>query len=220
MGCGGSSQSQAASAPPSVAAPQTKVDNAAVTPVKKTESSGEFNFKPVHSAVRWNKPIAEIEPLFNDPQAVNCVDSNNGNSPIHIASQNGHNDLVRFLIGKGADVNAKNLKGNTAIHMAIGYDYYDAAMMLIQAGADENLLNDLNVPANRGLEGDKCMGVAALVCATTAADVINAFQLCEANTAIVDKVSFASAGLKAKKLLGPMWSADMQIKFKEITQKL
>ena len=58
------------------------------------------------------------------------------------------------------------------------------------------------------------------MCATTAADVNNAFKLCEANTEIVDKVSFASAGLKAKKLLGPMWSADMQTKFKEITQKL
>ena len=40
------------------------------------ETEEEYNFKPVHSAVRWNKPIEEIEALLNaSPKAVDCIDT-------------------------------------------------------------------------------------------------------------------------------------------------
>ena len=43
---------------------------------KESVEEEEYNFKPVHSAVRWKKPLEEIEALLNSsPKAVNCVDT-------------------------------------------------------------------------------------------------------------------------------------------------
>ncbi len=180
----------------------------------------EVKFKPIHSAVRWNKPVEEVEILLSSPAAVNCPDTSNGNCPIHIAAQNGHDEMIKLLIAKGADLNMKNGKGNTGIHMAIGYDYFNVAKLLIAAGADENLQNDLGFPSYLGLEGDKAMGIAALVCAQTAADVDEAFKLCEERLERLNRINFVTAGLKAKKNIGELWTAEHQIQFKSITSRL
>mmetsp|Transcript_9826 Transcript_9826/g.13492 ORF Transcript_9826/g.13492 Transcript_9826/m.13492 type:complete len:105 (+) Transcript_9826:242-556(+) len=104
--------------------------------------------------------------------------------------------------------------------MAIGYDYYDAAKLIIEAGGDISIKNLADFAAERGLEGDKSLGVAALVSAKTAEDVGVAFTLCEQKLDYVDKASFVAAGMKAKKLLQGSWSDALQDKFKEITAKL
>ena len=198
---------------------QTNINSDEGTP-KVTEDAEEINFKTIHSAFRWNKPIEEIEILLTSAQAVNIVDPNNGNAPIHIAAQNGHNDLVKLLIRKKADLNAKNAKGNTGLHMAIGYDYYETAMLLISNGADPEMLNEGGFPAKFGLEGNKALGIAALVAAKNATDVLQAFELCEQVISNLDRVNFAQAGLKAKKTLGGAWTADLQEQFKAITSRL
>jgi hypothetical protein len=192
------------------------------TPVTEpiTEVNKEISFKPIHSAIRWNKPVLFIEALLTSSAAVNCPDNSNGNCPVHIAAQNGHIDIIRLLILKKADLNVKNVKGNTGIHMAVGYDYFEVAKMLIAAGGDENMLNDLGIPAHLGLEGDKAMGIAALVSAETAEDVEEAFSLCEAKLTNLNKINFVSAGLKAKKGLGVFWTSEHQNTFKSITSRL
>lgn len=180
----------------------------------------EVNFKPIHSAVRWNKSTEEVEALLNCKEAVEAVDPTNGNRPIHIAAQNGHNDLVKLLIKKKVEIDAQNMKGNTALHMAVGYDYFDTSMLLINAGANAEMVNELNIACKYGLEGDKSLGVAQLVSSSTHADVVSAFAKVEADLEKQNKVSFAQAGLKAKKALGEAWTPDLQDKFKEITGKL
>lgn len=45
---------------------------------------------------------------------VNYQDEN-GNTPLHLATTNGHKKLVEELINHGANVNAKNLDGETAL---------------------------------------------------------------------------------------------------------
>jgi len=221
MGCG-KSIPESSDKPDTI---QKSEQTAAIVPtsvhvVTSVADNKEVNFKPIHSAIRWNKPINEIEVLLTSPAAVNCADSNNGNCPVHIAAQNGHNDIIKLLIEKNADLNVKNAKGNTGIHMAVGYDYYDAASMLIKAGADENLTNDLGFPSHLGLEGDKAMGIAALICAQSASDVDNAFVMCEAKIECLNKINFVSAGLKAKKNLGGFWTTEHQEIFKKITSRL
>lgn len=229
MGCGKSvpavSEKPEDPTPSSVQKPTESLDPA-ITPPSPTvaeinaDNTKEVNFKPIHSAIRWNKPISEIEQLLSSSAAVNCVDASNGNRPIHIAAQNGHEDIIKLLIAKDVELNAKNAKGNTGIHMAVGYDYYTVAKLLIAAGADETLTNDLDIPSNLGLEGDKAMGIAALVCAESSDDVDEALNLCEDKIEKLNKINFVSAGLKAKKVLGTAWTPEHQAKFKGITVRL
>ena len=179
-----------------------------------------LNFKPIHSAIRWNKPLDEIDRLLDSPEAVNSVDTANGNRPIHIAAQNGHFATVQLLIKKGADLNVQNQKGNTPIHMAIGYDYYDCAMLLIEAKGDPLMKNEAGHAGQNGIDGDKTLGLAALISARNGEDVMNAFNLCEERIGEVVKASFVAAGLKTKKTLGPEWGTAHQDRFKSIIAKL
>lgn len=195
-------------------------------PEEKKNESGEFPedaWKQVHSAVRWNKPIEEIDALLSShPDAVNCRDPQNGNRPIHIAAQNDHSEILKLIVKKQADLNAKNGKGNTGIHMSIGYNYYESAKMLTDAGADPFILNDAGFPGSRGLDGDKTIGIAALASATTAAQVEAAFVFCDSEIEDLKNVKhhFVQAGLAAKKALGENWSAEMQARFKAIMVQL
>jgi hypothetical protein len=231
-GCG--SKNNAAASKPTDVSPTKPTDNAApangnsgnaakpgeVTASGKPVGPGD-EWKKVHSAVRWNKP--EAADLLNNPSAVNSVDPVTKNQPIHIAAQNGHFDLVKLLLERGADPNSKNGKDNTPLHMAIGYDYYECAQLLIKHGADIAICNGAGVPGDRGLEGDKCFGIAAFVSAEKSKvpeDVLEALKLCLRDVAFLDKASFAQVGMKAKKSLGENWTAEMNDQFKNIMMQL
>ena len=194
--------------------------NSATEEARVEAPVAELNWKAVHSAIRWNKPIVEISALMNSAEAVNCADEQNGNRPIHIAAQNGHFPIVKLLVEKKVELDAKNGKGNTGIHMAVGYDYFDCAKLLVEAGADPMALNDEGYPGNRGLEGNKTYGIAALMSATSPEEVMVGFALCEDQIEDLKaaKANFVSAGLKAKSTIGKeLWTSDMQDKLKAIT---
>lgn len=201
MGCGQSS--------PAV---QSVVVN---EPSVAAEVDGPIDFRPCHSAVRWNK-LGDLQNILKNSKALNAQDTGNGNYPIHIAAQNGHIDIVNLLIKHKCEINAKNGKGNTALHMAIGYDYYDCATAIIRAGGDLAMVNDAQVPASRGLEGDKTLSLIEFMAAKTAKEAVEALKNCEADAAILNKVAFVSTGLKLKKSLENGWSDAMQTQFKRI----
>ena len=55
---------------------------------------------------------------------------------------NGHYDLAKKLIRKGANVNLRDNKGETALMFAVRYEKTEEIMeSLIEAGADVNLKN-------------------------------------------------------------------------------
>lgn len=75
--------------------------------------------KKFHSMCRWNKPAEEIAAFISEnPGCQNSVDAANGNYPLHIASQNGHVDLVKQLLSIGVIVDAQNGTGTTALHVS------------------------------------------------------------------------------------------------------
>eukprot|EP01031_Cornospumella_fuschlensis_P027999 gene27999-33812_t len=220
MGCGPSTNAQTNPSAHGAKPADNKAGTQLSEPKIIITEPKEFNFKPVHSAVRWNKSTQDVEVLLTSQEAIDCVDTNNGNRPIHIAAQNGHDNLVELLIRKKCEVNATNMKGNTALHMAIGYDYYDTAQMLIKAGGDLEAVNEMGVPAKFGLEGDKALGIARLATAASVEDVAEGFDLCEQVVEKLNRVSFAQAGLKAKKALAADWTPELQNRFKSITARI
>eukprot|EP01047_Picozoa_sp_COSAG01_P006318 COSAG01_NODE_228_length_21104_cov_210.303832_24_plen_89_part_00 len=72
-------------------------------------------------------------------RAVAGQDASTGNYPIHIACQNGHQEVAKLLIAKGADVNMQNNNGLVALHMSVEYDYYWTSKLLVANGADPTI---------------------------------------------------------------------------------
>lgn len=92
----------------------------------------------------------DISPLLRkleaNPEAKNLVQFLNtehakkgeSDTPLQWASEMGHKDVVKYLIARGADVNAMNSWGNTALHWAAIHDRKDMVECLIAGGADVN----------------------------------------------------------------------------------
>jgi hypothetical protein len=182
----------------------------------------DSDWKAVHSAARWNK-IDDLKQYLQDPRAADCIDTKNGNTPSHIAAQNGHLDGLQLLLTYKANVNAQNKKGNTPLHMALSYDYYDCVKLLLANGAKEDIMNVAGFPANRGLDGDKCIALVAFASTEKSKDktqVLAALELCASSVSSLTKVGFAGVGLKVKKALGEQWTDDVQEKFKAIVDQL
>jgi len=59
-------------------------------------------------------------------------------TPLHVAIKSGHTEIARFLVGKGADVNAVGHLDYTSLHYAAWYKHKDIAEFLIKNGADVN----------------------------------------------------------------------------------
>ena len=92
------------------------------------------------SLVRHNKVKEFEEALVRLEIPVDSRDRY-GNTPLTIASQNGHKRLVKLALANGADPNASNHQGNTALHFANQYGYTTVANYLISKGADDTLMN-------------------------------------------------------------------------------
>lgn len=208
MGCGRSSEA--------------KVADSVSPPRKRGKSADDEDYKQVHSACRWNtQSIDEIKKLLRDPKRVNCIDPGNGNTPLHIASQNGHSEIVKLLLSLKASIDSQNASGNTPLHMSIEYDYYETSKLLVEAGANLDANNLKDCPAKRGIEGSKHWLFMPLLNAKDAADVTNVLKVCELNISELEKSAFAGMGLRTKKALGPgIWTDEVQEVFKSILRQI
>lgn len=64
-------------------------------------------------------------------------------TPLIASAENGHLEVVKFLIEKGANVNATaQYRKDTALHVAAQNGFADVCTYLIQKGADKNAVND------------------------------------------------------------------------------
>ena len=75
------------------------------------------------------------------------------NTPLHSAMTDGYSDtdysanpeVVRLLLGSGADVDAKNDTGSTPLHSAAGHRQPATAQLLLAHGADATSRNDFGI---------------------------------------------------------------------------
>jgi hypothetical protein len=68
---------------------------------------------------------------------VNVKSTTNGATALHMASMEGHTEVVKLLLEKGADVNAKRNDGVTALYLAEQEGHTDTMQALLDNGAEE-----------------------------------------------------------------------------------
>ena len=64
-----------------------------------------------------------------------------GNTFLNLAVQCDCEDIVNYLISKGANVNTQNKKLNSPLHYALSYQNFTICDMLLRSGADETMKN-------------------------------------------------------------------------------
>ena len=65
-----------------------------------------------------------------------------GWTPLIYAATGGHDEIVRWLLAEGADVNAASPNGTTALMMAVRENRYSTSILLIARGANVNHRNE------------------------------------------------------------------------------
>lgn len=76
---------------------------------------------------------------------VNATDSEKGITPLHIATNKGHEDIVEALVNAGADINKRSFEANiSALMLATMHQDYAIAEYLVDHGADPNIASSVN----------------------------------------------------------------------------
>lgn len=93
------------------------------------------NAGPAHDAARAGD-LARLKALVAaNPGLVSERDAR-GRSPLHLASVGGHRDVIEFLVGSGANLDAADELGLTPLHLAAAEGKADAVDLLLMKGAD------------------------------------------------------------------------------------
>ena len=79
----------------------------------------------------------EVKTLLAKRAFVNAKDEYSGRTPLIMATVNGHIEIVRTLLDRGADVSVKDADGWTAVMFAQEYRHAEIEKLLREAGAEE-----------------------------------------------------------------------------------
>ena len=77
-----------------------------------------------------------VEVLTIGPQNVNSRNFDNELTPLHLASQQGHLDIARFLVEHRANLAAQDQFGSTPLHLASQSGHLDLTRFLVEHGAN------------------------------------------------------------------------------------
>ncbi|CAI2731420.1 unnamed protein product [Schistosoma spindalis] len=83
--------------------------------------------------------IQKVLILINEHNADVHACNANGLNALHLASKEGHAEVVRELIERGAKPNTATKKGNTALHIASLAGQFEVVKLLLEAGAEVNI---------------------------------------------------------------------------------
>ncbi len=92
----------------------------------------------IHDAATKGDLPAVKAAIAADPTVVDAEKPPNKKTALHYAAQNGHADVVAFLLDKGADVNRPNIAGETPLHYAVGLPDPAVVSLLLARGANPN----------------------------------------------------------------------------------
>lgn len=92
--------------------------------------------------------------LLDEGASLDAPDPVFGVTPLSYATLFGHAEIVRLLLGRGADARADNRDGGTALHTAAFLGRSEIARMLLDAGADPTVKNERGETARQAAMTD------------------------------------------------------------------
>jgi len=111
----------------------------------------ENNFTPMLLAAEsGNKNIVEYyiktenKDVWNRASKSNDI-FNQGLTPLHVASRNGRDNIVKILLEQVTEKRPKNAVGRTPLHYSAWKGHVDTTKMLIEAINDNTLINEVNM---------------------------------------------------------------------------
>ena len=96
----------------------------------------------IHDACKAGD-LSKVKALLEQDPSLLQSKTEEGKSPLHMATGWGKCDIVEYLISVGADINARNNNGGTPIHVAASQNQPDCARILISHGANVNDIRTL-----------------------------------------------------------------------------
>jgi len=82
-----------------------------------------------------------VKLLLNNNADVNASRSDNGATPLYVAAQNGHTEVVKLLQDNNADVNASRTNdGSTPLYVVAQNGHTEVVKLLLDNNADINAM--------------------------------------------------------------------------------
>jgi len=133
------------------------------TPIVDQEMTDLHYFSRDGSIENVLSMLAEDNEEMNAKSFLDLPSKNYGWTPLHLASLNGHLEVVKALLDKGANPSVMNKSGSMPLHDAIAKGHLEVVQYLLEKGAakDVNTLHNFKTPLH--LAGDNIEIVQALI---------------------------------------------------------
>lgn len=86
--------------------------------------------------------VEKLEKLIDENPSLIGKKDEDGDTPLHLAAEEGQVKIAKLLISKGAKINGKSKSKETPIHLAVEKGHLEMVRLLIKKGADVNLKNE------------------------------------------------------------------------------
>jgi hypothetical protein len=108
-------------------------------PERRRERPSKPRGIPLHYAALCGLDIITQYLVIEHSQDVHSRGFRHMSTALHLASREGHVDVVRVLLGRGADVNVQNKDKSTPLHLASGVGRGEVVRVLLEHGADSDV---------------------------------------------------------------------------------
>merc|ERR1712137_994458 len=100
----------------------------------KQDSIESYTWEFFHAA--GNNNVKRLNELLELGVDVNQIDTDTGNTALHMACTKGQKHAIFFLVDQGADIEAQNKKGSTPLHMLVTHRFNTLVTWMVKQGAD------------------------------------------------------------------------------------
>ena len=95
----------------------------------------------IHNAAKQGN-LEEVMRLIQEDTEIVDVHNENDDSALHLASFNGHVEVVSYLLDHGANIDKNGSYGGTALLNACGMGHLEVVELLLSRKADPTICND------------------------------------------------------------------------------